>query len=310
MSYKLGQLPSPRATRSEKADFLEIQCLYSEEGSYSIVEAAQAFGIVDEEEDNRIEQELPFFDVLSIIDERQKATNGNYPFITDGYSVCLNPECPHLAQDIYMYLLFATRHYMGISRVVDGVDGTALFERLCAEVLKKYFGENACCFVFGTGDDVHTSFDDKLRHLICQLKEPKYAIRRPEGDTGHQRDDKLDVVAHIPFNDKRMGQFIAFAQCKTGDNWSTSIGLLKPVDFSSNYFEPVLNFTPITVNMVSESFSDDWERIARNVVFFDRCRIMRFLPERIDSGLEHEIKRWTTSVLQTTLNANDIIVRY
>lgn len=310
MSYKLRQLPSPKATRSENADFLEVQCLLSAEGSYSIVEAAQALGIVDEEENNRIEQELPFYDVLSIIDERHEATGGNYPFNTDGYSVCMAPKCSNLAKDVYIFLLFATRHLMGTGRVVNGIDGTALFEKLCAEVLKKYFGENACCFVFGTGDDVHTSFNDKLKNLIFQLKEPKYAIRRPEGDTGHQRDDKLDVVAHIPFNDKRMGQFIAFAQCKTGDSWSSSIGLLKPSDFSRNYIEPVLNFTPITVNMVSESFSNDWERIARDVVFFDRCRIMRFLPEMIAPDLEHDILQWNTGVLQTILDSKDIIVRY
>lgn len=302
MSYKLGQLPSPKATCSENADFLEVQCLLSAEGSYSIVEATQALGIVDDEEDNRIEQELPFFDVLSIIDERLKATNGNYPFVTDGYSVCLNPDCSQLVKDTYIYLLLATRHYMGAARIEDGIDGTAVFERLCAEVLKKYFGENSCCFVFGTGDNEHASFDDKIKNLISQLKEPKYAMRRPEGDTKHQRDDKLDVVAHIPFNDKRMGQFIAFAQCKTGDSWETSIGLLKPSDFSKNYFEPVLNFTPITVNMVSESFSDDWERIARDVIFFDRCRLMRFLPDAIHPNLENDIRRWAICVLREMKN--------
>lgn len=302
MSYKLGQLPSPGATRSENADFLEVQCFLSAEGSYSIVEAAQALGIVNDEEDNRIEQELSFFDVLSIIDERQRASNGNYPFVTDGYSVCINHECPKLAHDIYIYLLFATRHYMGETRVIEGLDGTALFEKLCAEVLKKYFGESSYSFVFGTGDNEHASFDDKIKNLISQLKEPKYAMRRPEGDTRHQRDDKLDVVAHIPFNDKRMGQFIAFAQCKTGDSWKTSIGLLKPSDFSKNYFDPVLNFTPITVNMVSESFSNDWERIARDVVFFDRCRLMRFLPDAINPDLEKDINRWTNGVMQLMQN--------
>lgn len=298
MSYKLGHLPSPRATLSENADFLEVQCLLSAEGTYSIVEAAHAMGIADDEDYDHIERELPFYDVLSIIDERQKSANGNYPFLTDGYSVYLDPECPQLAKDVYVYLLLATRHNMSAKRIMNGIDGTLLFEHLCASVLKNYFGEKASCFVFGTGDEERANFEEKIKNLIVQLKEPKYSFRRPEGDTGHQKDDKVDLVAHIPFMDKRMGQFIAFAQCKTGDSWRTSIGLLDPRNFSSNYFTPILNFTPITVNMVSESFSDDWERLARNVVFFDRCRIMRFLPEVISINLKNKICSWSQSVIR------------
>ena len=299
MSYKLGSLPSPRASRSENADFMEVMCLLSEQGSYSAVEAAQALGIAAEEEDDRVAAELPFYDVLSVIEEREKATAGKYPFFSDGYSVQLNQDVPDQLKELYIFLLLATRNDMSRNRIIDGIDGGKLFEQLCVKVLKNYFGDKCNCFVFGTGDDEHRSFDDKLNHLISQLKEPKYAIRRPEGDTHHQVDDKLDLVAHIPFQDKRMGQFIAFAQCKTGDSWYDSIRLLSPQDFSENHFTPPLNFTPIRVYMVSESFSNDWESRSRGVVFFDRCRLMRFMPDTIDDEqLMGNIITWNHGVVQ------------
>lgn len=302
MPYKLGALPSLRATKSENADFMEVMCLRSGQGSYSAVEASQALGIVEEEEDDRIEKEMPFLDVLAVVEERVKATNGNYPFFSDGYSVYLDTECTDYIRKIYFFLLFATRNNMSNNRIFNGIDGGKLFEQLCSQVLRNYFGDKCNCFVFGTGDDEHRTFDDRLRHLLEKLKEPKYATRRPAGDTGHQVDDKLDLVAHIPFQDKRLGQFIAFAQCKTGDSWRESIRLLNPMDFSANYFDPVLNFTPITVNMVSESFSDNWERIARNVVFFDRCRIMRYLPEKMDNSILENIDLWNEGLISVLLH--------
>lgn len=302
MAYKLGSLPSVRATRSELADFMEIMCLKAkaDSGCYSILDASQAMGIVgDDEEDDRIAEELPFYDSLSIIDERDLATSSHYPFQTDGYSIRLKDDCAPVVMSVYLFLLLATRNDMSRNRIFEGVDGGKLFERLCSCVLSKYFGPNSDCFVFGTGDDVHTSFDDKIQNLISRLDERVYAPRRPLGDKGHHQDDKLDVVVHIPFHDKRMGQFVAFGQCKTGDNWRDSIRLLSPKDFSENYFTPPLNFTPIVVNMVSESFSDDWERKARDVVFFDRCRIMRYVPANLDESVLSDINKWNSGVLGT-----------
>ena len=48
MPYKIGNLPSPKATQAEIADFLEVSCLLSEEGSFSIVKAALDNGIVED----------------------------------------------------------------------------------------------------------------------------------------------------------------------------------------------------------------------------------------------------------------------
>lgn len=95
-------------------------------------------------------------------------------------------------------------------------------------------------------------------------------------------DDKLDVVTHIPFSDSRKGQFIAFCQCKTGTNWRDKVAQLRPGHFSSSHIAPPLNVTPMPVFMVCEAVLDNWENLTRTQLFFDRCRIMQYLPDEVN----------------------------
>lgn len=305
MSYKLGEIPSPKASFDEKADYLEIKCLKSETLMYSIQEAASASRIVtDEDYSEKIVEELPYYEELRVIDDRKKQCGGNYPFLTDSevWGLYASQESVYI-HTMYTYLLLATRNDMGRNRIVDGVDGGKLFERLCSLVLKNYFGEHCHSFVFGTGDDAHTNFKARLQNFLEQVNEPKTQVVPIREGIEHTQDDALDVVVNIPFGDKRSCQFMAFCQCKTGDNWKNSIVLLSPSNFSRCYFNPPLHFTPIIVHMVTEAYNFDWYHVTRDVVFFDRCRIMRYLPSEEmllekDAHLISEIRTWNNGILQ------------
>lgn len=302
MSYKLGNIPSSRASESEKCDFMEVQCLLSESHTYSILEASQAFGFVIEEEFGEIDQDLPFYDTLTVFEIRDmQSKSTNYPFATSGYSVTIKQDIAQYIKDVYIFLLLATRNNMQNNRIVDEIDGAALFECLCALVLKRYFGdEHANSFVFGTGNDAERSFRSKVSLLLRELNEPGYQFRRADDSTGDEVDDKLDVVTHIPFSDSRKGQFIAFCQCKTGTNWRDKVAQLRPGHFSTSHIAPPLNVTPIPVFMVSESVYDNWETITGTQVFFDRCRIMLYLPEETSlqqDDLLEQIRFWNARVL-------------
>lgn len=302
MPYKLGDIPTSGASESEKCDFMEIQCLLSETKSYSIMEASQAFGFVNDEDSGSLDQDLPFYDTLTLFDIRDmQANNSNYPFVTEGYSVSIKKDVADYIKDVYIFLLLATRNNMQNNRKVEGIDGTALFEHLCALVLKNYFGEERTnSFVFGTGNDAERSFKSKVNLLLRELKEPGYVFYKTDDNTGDEVDDKLDVVAHIPFLDGRKGQFIAFCQCKTGTNWKDKVFQLQPGNFCESHIQPPLNFTPIPVFMVCESFRDNWENLTRKQLFFDRCRIMEYIPEEIvltENNLLENIRFWNSHIL-------------
>lgn len=305
MSYKLGGIPSLKASFDEKADFLEVRCLKSETLSYSVQEAASALGIVEDEDYSaKIVEEIPFFEELKVIDDRKKQCGENYPFITDSdiWGLYVLPGNEFI-QLVYTFLLLATRNDMGRNRIINKIDGGKLFERLCSLVLKNYFGDHCHSFVFGTGDETHTNFKAKLQNFLDQIKEPKTLLVTSREGIEYAKDDALDVVVNIPFNDKRTGQFMAFCQCKTGDNWKVLIAQLDPCHFSNCYFSPPLQFTPILVHMISEAFNTDWYHTTGNVLFFDRCRIMRYLPSETaineaDETLLQEIRTWNAGVLR------------
>ncbi len=305
MSYKLGAVPSPKATFEEKADFLEVKCVKSETLMYSIQDAASALGIVMDEGDvDKVAEEIPFFEELRVIDDRNKQCGGNYPFTTlsNLWGLSVSHE-NQIVQSVYTFLLLATRNDMGRNRIKDDIDGGMLFERLCSIVLKSYFGENCQSFVFGTGDESHSTFKDRLQYLLERVKEPKTSLITTREGIEYTKDDALDVVVNIPFDDKRTSQFMAFCQCKTGDSWMSSISQLSPSHFAKCYFNPPLQFTPILVHMVSESFETDWYHRTGEVLFFDRCRIMRYLPSEetitaADANLLNEIQKWNEAVLR------------
>lgn len=303
MPYKLGELPSDMATQDEIADYLEVKCLLSADESFSIVEAAEDNGFVEDEdaaESLEVDAYSSYADALLQIDERSRAiTNNRYPFIGEQNSISLSNNCSEYFRTIYTFLLFATRWKMGADRIVQGKDGALLFERLCNSVLINYFGHHAKGMVFGTGaESDDNGFETKVKGMLDRFVEKGYLFRRPDGDRNRQKDGKVDLVAFIPFNDSRKGHFVALGQCKTGTHWREKLGQLNPRTFCDLYIEPPLAFTPVCIYMVSEACNDDWEQLARNSqgVLFDRTRIMQFIPDSIDENLYRDIAAWVNGV--------------
>lgn len=302
MSYKLGQMPSPQATLAEVADFMEYQCLISDDNSYSAISGKAAMGIFCDEDDlDSVEDIFPEFDnALSEIEDRYTFSKTNYPFEASTNTIKVRAGIDSRIMDIYTFLLLATRENMSEGKISDGTDGTALFEKLCAAVLNNYFGEHCTSFVFGTGQDEKDTFQNKVQSFLDKLGEGKMVFRSPEYNKNKQKDGKLDIVAFIPFADSRTGRFIAFGQCKTGTNWRTSISQMNPKAFCELYCSPMPGFTPIAIFMVAEAFTDAWEERQRssNGILFDRARIMNYLPEKIDTTLLEQIRKWNSAVLK------------
>ena len=300
MSYKLGQLPSAKATLSEIADFMEYQCLISDENVYSSVSGESAIGISCDDPNSMSDENSDFVDALAEIEDRNSFSCGKYPFETTTNSLTISAGIENGVLEVYKFLLLATRENMSENKIAAQIDGTALFERLCTLVLKNYFGEKCSSFVFGTGQQEVPSFSVRVQEMLDKLDEGNLKFRHPDCDSGQQKDGKLDVVVFIPFADNKKGQFIAFGQCKTGTNWRPAISQLNPKVFCQTYCVPPPGFIPIAVFMVTESFTQNWEMVQRssNGILFDRTRIMNYLPGDIDTGLLEEIRQWNAAVIE------------
>ena len=224
--------------------------------------------------------------------------NGYYPFRATNSTIEINAQYATWQRDVYMFLLLATRINMQTYRILDGLDGTQLFERICNLVVKEYLGQHAKSYVFGTA--VKGSFKDKVSQLAKDLH-INGIFKSPLGSTHHQKDGNLDIIAWVPFADQKDGQLIAMGQCKTGDHWEDKLGEISPETFFGSYLTTSPYVTPVRMFFVAESFGEDkWEERSRSGgILFDRTRIMEFLPGQIEQQLYDDIRKWNDAALES-----------
>ena len=291
------------------ADFLEFKCLQTE-SAVSSLNYRSLLSISDDELENEGIESSDDFSVDKLDEaigechSRSESCPNNYPFVTGRGSLELKPEMTW-HKDVYEFLLLTTRKNMKTQRIQAGIDGTRLFEELCAMVAQEYYGNHAKSKVFGTASV--GSFENKVKGLIKDLN-LKATYRKPEGTTGHEKDGCLDIVAWIPFTDKKDAQLIALGQCKTGTNWDGMLSELDPSTFFDCYVSPspCMN-TFVKMFFVAESFGDcKWEQRYRSGgIFFDRTRIMEFLPLELNNELLDKIKTWNHYAMEEESNLED-----
>ena len=302
MAYKISTLPSPQSYIEEKADFWEIQTI-KDPGQYisqMTILRNMSLGMdeLDHDgitaEDDRLNSKLD--DVHSHIAERKTFCSTSYPFQFGHSSIKLN-ENESLIRDVYLYLLLCTRLNMKTKKVQNGVDGAELFEFLCAEVAKNYFGKNAESMVFGTA--VAGNFKDKVTDLISKIGEGD-GYKNPNNNYPVKNDDGIDVVVWKNFSDLRIGKIIGFAQCKTGTSWRNEIHKLKPKKFCDSWFlgSPILQPIPIVFLTDTLHYDMNFYSDQHGFLIFNRFRIMEYLPETIEVSLHTKIKTWLEGALR------------
>ena len=309
--FKWPGLPSPRASLHELADFIELSAW--RDGHASTVSVANALGrtgendytngVPEEDESDRI-----FEDAYSEIQIRSKACGSgeDYPFEIDarGYTFRLCVDELNRRHILYRYLLLATRLNMKSDRIHANLDGTRLFEKLCAAIARAYLGTRASSFVFGTAARDRT-FRSKVDELCRRIGEGRGVKSRVSRST---RDGKLDVVAWKPFADSWPGKIVIFGQCKTGTDYRGMMAQLQPDAFCTNYLQEHPALLPVRAFFVAEALPRsgadalvEWSGISsQSGLLFDRCRIIDFC-DGVDAKTLNDIKKWTEAAARGRL---------
>lgn len=315
--FKLPGIPSPRSNRDELADFAEWVAL--KQRSVSAREIQAALGRLDENDDNEgcddNSDDLSDFmdEVMNQLEMRAAACGEAYPFQLNrpGTSLHRLDTLEHPGQLVYRFLLLATRLDMGTNRIHDDVDGADLFEHLSAHILANYLGgpgrvsyetehnilqkNRACSWVFGTGTS--GKFEDKVQ-LLCNLTDEGGGYSNQYGGEHSSKDDKLDIVAWVPFRDRCSSQLMLFAQCKTGSNWKSQVSQIQPDAFGSKWMLRQFVVYPMRVFLVADCLDrTSWGRLQVDAgLFFDRCRIVDFCDDLPEHLLE-KIDRWCNAAV-------------
>lgn len=285
------------------ADFLELQCLLTN-APVSTYSLRSLFSVSDDEIDNDGIASSDDFSIEALEDgikeceRRALFCSSKYPF-----EVTPNSLAPRshegVNKEIYQFLLLSTRLNMNTQSIQAGFDATDLFEELCAEVAAEYFGQHSKSMVFGTAE-VGT-FKQKVERVITRLN-LNSLFKSPLGSTGRQKDAAVDIVAWIPFADKKDSQLIAIGQCKTGTHWEGMLTSTQPDVFFGSYFTNTPFADVERMFFVSESYGiDRWEERTRKAgIMFDRTRIMEYIPTNMNADLLSRIIQWNQEALSCT----------
>lgn len=301
--FKLPEIPSPRASCHELADFAEWQAWQN--GVVSERELLACLGRLEENEcnigcdDDDAGNEVVLDEVMNEIGRRKKRCNTGYPFLLerDGTVIKFLYDPDDHKVTLYLYMLLVTRVQMDKYRLQSGIDGTFLFEKMCAEILRFYLGgKRAQAIIFGTA--CNGGFKEKINALSQSLGEGG-GFRMLGNASLTAKDDKLDVVAWVPFSDSLPGQLILFGQCKTGTHWKDHTTRLQPETFIQKWFSTPFAVSPMRVFCITEAHDvSHHQQISLECgILFDRCRLLDFC-ENLPADLIGHIHTWTTDAVK------------
>jgi hypothetical protein len=215
--------------------------------------------------------------------------------------------------NLYLFLLLATRTDMRRDRLQDRVDGTALFEQVCAWVAERFWGgpsPNVKSVVFGTGRLCSAGapsnreavdqgrFQSMIGELCQRLGEGVGFLAKGDWHVT-ARDGKLDVVVWRSFADRRPGQLIGFGQCKTGTYWHEGLTTLQPGDFCAKWMIRRPAVLPVRLYFVADRVKARWaDRCTDAGVLFDRCRIMEYASD-LPPHLATSVRTWVRASISS-----------
>lgn len=306
--FKIGQAPMHTEDPIHHADYVEIECLRQSDRSYSGGDLGAVFSrLNDDLPENRRIDDLDTenavreaFEELADRIEHSGRRRHRYPFKVRAGADLLAFTKQNPSYDLYLFLLVATRLNMGEDRVHAKIDGAELFERVCCEVAKNYWGKDAQGLVFGTARRVDgrevAGFEAAVDDL-CEQTGESAGFANNYGDAITAQDGKLDVVVWKPFSDKRHGQLMGFGQCKTGTNWASGLFSLRPDGFCKKWVRPMPVVDPVRLFFITARVKQSkWHEVGVDGgIVFDRCRILDYAPPMPD--LRKEWIKWTKAAL-------------
>ena len=287
----------------EIADYIEFCALKNSDGTCSIAGLRAALSAPEDEIDINGTEEgddavLNKLSEAFVKNSERNTVFGGYPFTINTNSLSYKSELTR-KEAYYVFLLLANRLNMQKENIQGGQNATDLFERLCRCVISEYLGGHCKCEVFGTSVHDLPRFKIKVNDILDKMDLLGH-YKEPFGGTGHHKDGGIDIIAWLPFEDRKDSQLIALGQCKTGSHWEQ---LLKKTDFFSNYTTYIPYVNPIYFFFVTEDFGIyKWEERSKDAgVLFDRRRILECIPadiSSIDAQLDTDIHTWVNAALQ------------
>jgi len=312
----VAKLPPASADPIEHADWIELEAIRSLDGTSSFMELARYIhmsgttdSLVDEfdREDPHdaggVQSDTVADGAWAEIERRFRACGGSegaYPFEMTQGSIKLRNGWE---SSTYVFQLLLSA--FGLKAGPRGTHPDRRFEELSAVALHNYLGGEGNCAKsqkFGYPREDGTGFTAALENLCNCIGEG--TVKKHAKRIKSQKDGGLDVVAWIPFLDRRPGQLIVFGQCATGDDWRGKLFETSPRAFRELWMLEGWQPFPVQVFLVPRCVPNaSWrEANVKGGIVFDRCRIANVVggfPEQ----LRNPCVTWIDYVVQRVREA-------
>lgn len=279
----------------EWADWLELSLIFGDGGV-----SRSDFGEMLELRGLTLDEQEELIDGAFLEISRREALLGDlYPCSNEGPRVALKTAWTDWLAFSFLVAL-GTRHMFDTTaakgQTTEGAgplntgEYARLFEHLVTDGLAAYLGGQAIRIAAPREPPVPTSFPECLQYLCTEMSEE---AREPENPNA--RDEHVDIVGWRPFLDRRGGQVIVLAQCKTGRKWRSETDHIE-LDVWTNQVKwdegPVKAFAfPFVFD------GDDWHyQSHKHGILFDRLRLSSLVADaRLEQAIQERLKTWCES---------------
>jgi hypothetical protein len=223
----------------------------------------------------------------------------NYPFTLKGKSLSSKDSS---FTCVYTFLLCLS--FYG-KDAAPGQNGAKLFEDVCAYAVAAYLGCHKTPsekHVFGFPRRIGPADFVAAVQDLCLKKLGEGEPDSKVPDIESMKDAGLDIVAWLPFPDKRSSKLIAFGQCATGRYWREKVNELQPFSWCQTWLTKHPKVTPVKIFFVPHAVTvSDWERLGYHTgIVFDRFRIAYFAENAVPESLRDELQGWSTAATKIT----------
>ncbi len=295
----------PNEAKSKKhiyADYVELICLFSNDfvSQSDVIDRMQdsgeefelpnptdgGTGLIDTQKNDFAEKFINV--VFEYIEERKIIYQSTYPFETDSEKgiKLIGKKCLSEQQKLYLYLLIASS-LKSFRKLTSAI--TSEFEILSESVLKSYLPAHAKVLNFANNKVYKGNTKDKIKQLAYDINIDYDNDEIEQISDYNNKEEGLDIVAWIPFEDNNPNTIIILGQCACGKDWfGKQNETFRYENYLKCYRQPFTHsvFMPYDLKNTKGRFGFSKD-ITANHMIFERRRILYLSNKDIFEKLKH-----------------------
>jgi hypothetical protein len=250
-------------------------------------------GLVEAEESDSEESWLTV--VFEYLDLRSRIYSDSYPFFIEKNGLRIKSKELTNSQKIYIYLLIASTLEL-FNKIQNEL--TSDFEIISEHVLTEFLPQ-AKVYGFGSNSHFKGNAQKKIRELAAEINVDIRERIISQISKYNSKEEGLDVVGWIPFEDKNPNTIVILGQCACGQNWANKQNETKRYDrFYDSYILSFIHalFLPQDLRNNKGRFDLDKD-INLNTLVFERRRILEH-SKNFDFNDSFKSKKFVDSCIQ------------